>query len=596
MESEGVLLPLIHEHPMMPWNDLRRGDCCGRYVSQSDGYYCKLCDFFLHKECGELTEFIIDHPAHPDHTLRLQGIRGHVCDICERKIKNLCYRCCDVCQFDLDLHCAKYPPPDVIDNFETHSHKLTLVKKNTVFDSKLLTREIGELFYHCSSCNFTVGFHCVLNPPQKSLVDPKVHDHQLTLLPRLDSFTCNACGLKGDRSPYACFDCGFMIHQDCLGLPRVININRHDHRVSRTSVLGDAAMNSVCGVCRKKVDWTCGGFSCKRCPGYVVHSKCATRDDVWNGEELEGVHEEEEDTEPYVVIDDNTIRHFSHEEHNLRRIHGNGIMYEEQKRCKACTHPIGLKSFYGCIDCDFYLHQKCAECPKTKRHVLHNDRLTLVTNEELADFLCKGCDLKYNGFMYKHGDIELDVLCGSISEPFVHPSHPHHPLYYMPTEDREICNGCNRKELRVLRCIEIDCVFVLDFKCATLPQVVKHRVDDHPLSLCYGEEEEASGKYWCDICERETNPKEWFYTCKDQRASLHTKCVLGDLARFMPRSVVKFQNRSFEVVLNKSVTRPFCSKCKSRCIYPIILKLLGISETSFCSFECAVLFYWFGEK
>ncbi|CAN6969753.1 unnamed protein product [Brassica rapa subsp. trilocularis] len=398
MESEGVSLPLIHEHPMKPWNDLRKGDCCQRFVSQSDGYYCKTCDFFLHKECGELTEFIIDHPAHPDHTLRLQGIRGHVCDICERKIKNLCYRCCDGCDFDMDLHCAKYPPPDVIDNFETHPHKLTLLKEQTEFECsakcmkgggdgfpykcdecdvsfhvdcvwhpeaselnyspevnhsyhslhplKLLTGEppeysdgkcrlcgtdIGEYFYHCSSCNFTVGFHCVLNPPQKSLVDPKVHDHQLTLLPRLDSFTCNACGLKGDRSPYACFDCGFMIHQDCLGLPRVININRHDHRVYRTSVLGDATMNSVCGVCRKKVGWTCGGFSCKRCPGYVVHSKCATRDDVWNGEELEGVHEEEEDTEPYVVIDENTIQHFSHKEHYLRRIHGNGVLYEEKK-------------------------------------------------------------------------------------------------------------------------------------------------------------------------------------------------------------------------------------------------------------------------
>ncbi|CAG7859689.1 unnamed protein product [Brassica rapa] len=655
MESEGVSLPLIHEHPMKPWNDLRKGDCCQRFVSQSDGYYCKTCDFFLHKECGELTEFIIDHPAHPDHTLRLQGIRGHVCDICERKIKNLCYRCCDGCDFDMDLHCAKYPPPDVIDNFETHSHKLTLVKKNTVFDCsakcgkayglsykceecdvafpvecvwhpeaselnyspevnhsyhslhplKFLTgeppeysdgkcrlygTEIGKLFYHCSSCNFTVGFHCVLNPPQKSLVDPKVHDHQLTLLPRLDSFTCNACGLKGDRSPYACFDCGFMIHQDCLGLPRVININRHDHRVSRTSVLGDAAMNSVCGVCRKKVDWTYGGFSCKRCPGYVVHSKCATRKDVWNGKELEGIPEEEEDIEPYVVIDENTIQHFSHKEHYLRRIHGNGVWYEENKRCSACIHLIGLQSFYGCVDCDFYLHHKCAECPKMKRHVLHNDRLTLVTNEELEVFNCLVCDRASSGFMYKDGNRKLDVLCGSVSEPFFHPSHPHHPLYYIPTEEEEICNGCNRREHHMLRCIEGDCGFVLGFKCATLPQVVKHIVDDHPLSLCYGQEEEASGKYWCDICEKETNPKEWFYTCKNQQASLHTMCVLGDCTGLMPRSVAKLWGKPTEVMLNNSVTRPFCIWCMSRCMYPIKLKLLGTSGTYACSLECAFYF------
>ncbi|CAH8352541.1 unnamed protein product [Eruca vesicaria subsp. sativa] len=626
MESEGVLLSLIHEHPMMPFNDLRRGDCCRRFESQSDGYYCKTCDFFVHKKCREEISQLINHPSHPDHTLWLRYKSCSRCDLCGITNDNLSY-VCKMCDFDLDLHCAKYPPPDVIDNFETHHHKLTLVKQLTRFDCsakcgkidvgfpytccecdidvafhvfcvwhpsaelsyspevnhpshslhplKLLTgdppeysdgrcrlcrRKIDRKFYHCSSCNFTLDLPCVLNPPPQSLLDLKVHDHELTLLPRLDSFTCNACGLKGDRSPYACFHCGFMIHQDCLRLPRIININRHHHRVSRTSVLGDGAMNSVCGVCRKKVDWTCGGFSCQRCLGYVVHSKCATREDVWNGEELEGVpEEEEEDIEPYMVIDENTIQHFSHKEHYLRRIHGNGIVYEENKRCSACTHPIGLQSFYGCMDCDFSLHQSCAEFPKRIRHVLHNDRLTLVTSKELDFFTCDACYRWSNGFMYIHETVKLDVLCGSISEPFVHPSHPQHPLYYIPTEFDGKCNGCDSSE-KLLRCIEGDCGFVLGFKCATLPQVVKHRVDDHPLSLYYGEEE-ASGKYWCDICEKEINPKNWFYTCKDQQASLHIRCVRGDFSGLMPRSIVKWRGKSYEVMLNNSVTRPFCSYC-----------------------------------
>ncbi|CAH8352493.1 unnamed protein product [Eruca vesicaria subsp. sativa] len=375
-----------------------------------------------------------------------------------------------------------------------------------------------------------------------------------------------------------------MIHQDCLGLPRVININRHDHRVSRTLLLG--VVNSVCGVCRKKVDWTSGGFSCKKCPGYVVHSKCATRKDVWNGKELEGVPEEEEDIEPYVVIDDNTIQHFSHTEHYLKRIHRNGILYEDNKWCRACSHPIGLQSFYDCRDCDFSLHEKCANCPKMKRHVLHNEKLTLVTNKELEVFNCYACHRYSSGFMYKHGEKTLDVLCGSISEPFIHPSHPQHPLYYIPTEKDVICNGCNLEGMSVLRCIEGDCGFVLGFKCATLPQVVMHRVDDHPLLLCYGEEE-ASGKYWCDICEEETNPKNWFYTCKDQQASLHTNCVLGIFTGLRPKSVAMLWGKSYEVVLNNSVTRPFCSYCDFRCMYPIILKLLGTSATYFCSTFCA---------
>ncbi|CAN8308638.1 unnamed protein product [Cochlearia groenlandica] len=429
---------------------------------------------------------------------------------------------------------------------------------------------------------------CVLHPPPQSHMDLNDHCHQITLLPRLDSFTCNACGLTGDRSPYICVQCNFMIHQDCLGLPRVININRHDHRIYRTSVLG--VVNSACGVCRQKVDWTCGGYSCHKCIGYVVHSKCATSRDVWNGEELEAILEEIEDIEPYVVIDDNTIHHFSHKEHYLR-LNVNDILYDDNKRCKACTHPICLQSWYGCLDCDFILHQSCAKLPKKKWHVLDANRLTLVTSE--VDFFdCVACYRSSNGFRYGS---RLDVMCGSISEPFFHPSHAAHPLYYiLPNKDQikegqGICNGCNTDCCHVLKCIEDDCGFVLCFECATLPQVVKHRVDDHPLSLCY-DEEEASGKYWCDICEKETDPKEWFYTCKDQRASLHIECVLGDFLGLMPRSTIKDKDNSYEVMLNKSITRPFCKECESHCRYPIMLKLVGSSDTYFCSFLCQFIY------
>ncbi|XP_010429335.2 PREDICTED: uncharacterized protein LOC104713818 [Camelina sativa] len=648
MNSMGVSLPLIHEHLMMPWNDPRRGDCCGQFEATiSDGYYCKSCNFFVHKKCVNESSEYIEHPSHPNHTLQLRrpDPDGRVCcDLCSKYIKTLYYGC-EICSFDVDLYCAKYPPPDVVDNSETHHHRLTLLKELIHFGCDqcgrigygfpynctecdlsfhdhcvLLPLEVNHSYhlwhplklhrgklpedsdgkcrlcarninfydnssYHCSSCNFTLDMYCVLNPPLPHLLNLKAHDHQLTLLPRLRSFTCNACGLTGDRSPYICVQCDFMIHQDCLHLPRVININRHDHRVSRTSVLG--VMNSVCGVCRKKVDWTCGGFFCQRCPGYVVHSKCATRYDVWNGKELQGVPEETEDIEPYVVIDDNTIiQHFSHKEHYLR-LHVNSVLCDDNKRCNACTHPICLQSFYGCMDCDFILHQNCGGFLRKKWHVLHNERLTLLTNEadyEADYFKCDACKRWSNGFRYHHGHNTFDVQCISITEPFFHPSHTDHPLYNI-SKDREMsCNGCNEKGYDVLRCIEDDCKFVLCFKCATLPQVVKHRVDDHPLSLCYGEK--ASGKFWCDICEKETDPMTWFYTCKGHHASLHTKCVLGDFSNLMPRSTIENWFQLFEVVLNDTISRPFCSYCKLRCIFPIILKRAGTSYEYFCSTFC----------
>ncbi|CAH8272743.1 unnamed protein product [Arabidopsis lyrata] len=632
----------------MPWNDMRKGDCCGRLEAISDGYYCKSCDLFVHKKCGDECSEFIEHPCHSIHTLKLvrggRIKRGSYCELCGKSINvNLWYRC-KICDFDVDLHCAKYPPPEVIEVSETHHHKVTLFKEQIEFvcDAKcgkigngfpyrchecgisfhvdcvwnpsevkrlselnhsfhsshplkfltgqppdycdgkcrLCRREIDELFYHCSPCNFTLDMHCVLNPPPQSFLDLKAHDHQLALLPRLISFTCNACGLSGDRSPYICVQCDFMIHQDCLGLPRIISINRHYHRLTRTSVIG--VVNSVCGVCRRKMDWTCGGYSCQMCPSYFVHSKCATRIDVWDGKELEGIREEIEDIEPYVVIDD-TIQHFSHKEHYLR-LHVNGHLCEETKRCNACTHPICLQSFYGCVDCDFILHQSCADVPTKIWHMLDNEQLTLVTSEDNI-FECYACHRMSNGFRYQHKDKVLDVLCGTIPEQLYHPSHPHHPLYYIPQDGSRECNGCNELASPVLTCIESGCEFVLDFKCATLPLVVKHNIDDdHPFSLCYGKK--ACGKHWCDICENECNIERWYYTCKDQEDSLHPSCVLGDFTGLMPTSTVEVLSRSFEVVLNNSVYRPFCKWCKLRCLYPIMLKMLGTSDTYVCSSDC----------
>jgi len=529
-------------------------------------YKCYECDLFFHKDC-------VWHPPEVNHTLEVNHSYHSL--------------------HPLKLHTGQLP------NYS--DRKCRLCAKEI---------EVG-LFYHCSLCNFTLDMSCVLNPPQRYLWNLKAHDHQLTLLPSLRSFLCSACGLNGDRSPYICVQCDFMIHQVCLHLPRVININRHDHRVSRTSVLG--VVNSVCGVCRQKVDWTCGGFSCPRCPGYAAHSLCATREDVWNGKELEGVPEEIEDIEPYVVIDDNTIQHFSHKEHYLR-LHVNSVLCDDNKRCSACTHPICLQSFYGCMDCDFILHQNCAGFLRMKWHVLHNERLTLVTNETEV-FKCYACERWSNGFRYQQGYKSFDVRCGSISEPFFHPSHPDHPLYCILPYGKIFCNGCYKFKYGMLVCVEYECNHLICFNCATLPPVVKHRVDDHPLSLCYGEK--ASGICWCDICEAKADPEIWFYTCKDQRASLHTSCVLGDFSGLMPGSTLKSASNSSEVLLNnivsrpfcsflelmpgstlesagksvevglnKSTSRPFCISCKLHCIFPIILKRLGTSDEYFCSILC----------
>lgn len=121
-----MLRPFFRSNLMTTCNSLRRGDCCGHFESSSDGYYCENGDFFFHKNCGDSSEYI-EHPSHSTHTLQLQHrpwtednlLVPNVCDLCGKNIVTVHYRC-DICDFDMDLYCAKYPPPEVLEISETH--------------------------------------------------------------------------------------------------------------------------------------------------------------------------------------------------------------------------------------------------------------------------------------------------------------------------------------------------------------------------------------------------------------------------------------------------------------------------------------------
>ncbi|VYS59578.1 unnamed protein product [Arabidopsis thaliana] len=352
--------------------------------------------------------------------------------------------------------------------------------------------------YHCDVCNVCICMSCEGNPPPLAVVSLTTHEHEVHLIPRLLDFTCNACGTQGDRSPYFCLQCNFMIHRDCIDLPRIININRHDHRLSYTSHLGHG--NQKCGVCRKAVDGCCGAYSCKKCPSYVVHSLCATRKDVWDMVELEGIPEEEE-IAPFKVIDENTIKHMSHD-HDLI-LYMDGRILHESKLCEACVCQINTDPFYSCEQCGFILHQTCAIMPREKRHVLCNTPFTLQANDSKDSprqrKTCLLCNQNFTGFGYqsRNGKV-MDVRCGSIFEPFVHKSHPH-PLFYKFCNNK--CDACETTTFTHMLCCD-ECEFSLDFRCATLPRkVVKQRHDDRPLYLSYIDNN-VDGGYWCDICEK----------------------------------------------------------------------------------------------
>ncbi|CAH2058240.1 unnamed protein product [Thlaspi arvense] len=527
-----------HEDPVYESDGPGHGCCkgCNERFKRSDPLYeCFTCDGEWHSSCVPSSPEDLYHPCHPSHPLKilLQGPSSYddgKCNLCQRKLSTFLYHC-KLCDFSLDMGCAKNPPPFVVDH-------------------------------------------------------PKCHEHSLTLMARDVSFTCNACGTHGERNPYVCLPCALMFHYDCIDLPHVININRHEHRISYASPIRPGF--HVCEICRQDINWRYGAYSCSECQVFFVHSSCATRKDVWDGVELEGTDEEEVDTTPFEEIEEGVINHFSHEEHNLILIEdvlidggGEGI------HCEACSHSISFERYYKCMmECDFMLHEECANLPLQKRHALSTHILSISTSKDNDNLLfnCAACGRLGTGFRYYDGeDIVLDVHCASLFWFRHRKLHPH--TLFLTTLDRGTCVGCDKTKTYVLGCIE--CEYSLDFQCATLPVVIKHKCDDHYLFLRCGEEKkDSTGRYWCEICEAETNPEKWFFSCYDCGVVCHIDCVIGDSLNIKP-GVSYMNEMKIETVVNDHNSRPLCSSCGSRCKYPMVYKYSRENiEGYYCSLYC----------
>ncbi|KAJ4874181.1 Cysteine/Histidine-rich C1 domain family protein [Raphanus sativus] len=534
-------------------------------------YYCNeaYCDYRFHKDCAESPLEINHHPSHPEHSLLLTMISpqefGTPCDFCGQEIESICYDC-PTCKFKVDLICGTKPSPSVIEHPVCHDHTLVFLKKEMKKDRvpcDVCKESISGPSYSCLECN-NVYFHLDCVHLSKEVAGIKINSYK----------------------SYICLKCDFVVSGSCVGLPSIININRHDHRISFTHHLG--RKGAKCGVCREKVSQYYGAYSCSICPKYVVHSLCAANFTAWNGVELEGIPETSEDIVPFKVMGDNLIRHFSHEKHILLLLKDYDMVGDdyERLRCQACVSPIGFGPVYSCQYCRFFLHEKCAYLPLKKNLVFGSSPYKLEYQGKVV--YCKLCGIFSGGFKYISLGPSLvlstiDVRCSSISEPFVYNGH-FHPLYFVKTKKKRQCNACGRyPDGYMLTCGACD--FDLCLYCATLPERIWHISDEHPLTLNYGGKK-AIGKNWCQVCEMKLDSRKWFFTCSDCGVTLHVGCVLGDFSWLDPNCSVSYRGKEHLAILNRQNSRPFCRHCHDRCKAPVILQVNDEHNGYICSRPC----------
>ncbi|XP_059460243.1 uncharacterized protein LOC132189518 [Corylus avellana] len=443
---------------------------CEKPVSGA-GYKCSTsdCNLLLHKSCLELPPQIQQHPFHhPNHTLSLVEPQKKLCNACGK-------------------NCNAYP------------------------------------FYHCNECDFNLDITCATARLQ---IDINTDDCQHTFISFFNQiqFTCQACGEEGKEFASECSVCQLLIHRKCAGFSRIIGILSHNHPLTLTYSLRQVKEdnNIFCNLCYQKVKTEYGAYYCKEC-SYVTHLACAFKCEDDAGFKLlrEGL-----ETNVMEVEGAEHIQHFSHQ-HGLI-LSNEGLM--DDRLCDGCTRLISTP-FYSCTQCDFFLHSKCAQLPHYKQHPLHPHVLKLIIYGH-RQFQCTACKRCMSGFGYNCPSCGFlfDLQCCSIPETLKHEGHQH-PLF-LAVDSNRICSVCNFTSYNkpcVLVCTHCD--FSLGFECATLPLVARHKDDDHLLKLTYSAEAHCA-EYYCLICEKERDPKRWFYYCAQCDFPADSQCVLGDIDTF----------------------------------------------------------------
>lgn len=221
--------------------------------------------------------------------------------------------------------------------------------------------------------------------------------------------------------------------------------------------------------------------------------------------------------------------------------------------CNGCIQPISSAHpiFYGCHQCNFYLHKFCSELPSKlpagalSRHSEH-PLLLYRKREKYRSVKCASCGFYTNGFYFccDKCNIQFDIRCCFLPNKIKHESH-NHPLLNSPPSN-SLCSTCGGAytDTELFKCESSSCSgFQIHKRCALLPSTMRHRWDPHLIYLTYPPFFHE-GQIYCEICEEEMNPNYWLYHCRQCDQSFHTYCLC-------PFNNVKFGDKLVAVGLHR---------------------------------------------
>uniref|UniRef100_A0A7N2M1F9 DC1 domain-containing protein n=1 Tax=Quercus lobata TaxID=97700 RepID=A0A7N2M1F9_QUELO len=357
--------------------------------------------------------------------------------------------------------------------------------------------------YHHKSCaELPLELHHPLHPNHPLILQPiTLGDEEYN--------KCIDCNEFRFQYIYHCSDCNFSIHSGCSSFPLTTKSavhKDHDHSLTRIWKL----MKFTCDFCGKEGNLP---FLCVPC-NFGIHTSCAA-------------------CLPTVEV----TRH----KHPLQLTHSSETHQSNSRICLLCVEKVDTHWVYYCSICDFIAHLRCSMNPRNKAYkkleelVEEQLHLSVVSTTYEVKKFTMGEDgakiaTEIKHFSHKH-DLQLtdevpnNIKCnGLISDTLTHACHEHR-LYLSNTNTKQECSSCGEYRYRVFRCAT--CEFVLDFRCAALPQTAWYNQHEHPFTL-YCKPEDDSGEYYCDICEEERDPKQWFYYCADCNFPAHLECILGE--------------------------------------------------------------------